>query len=429
MENWSISLPDRQDIKVVTLMGKGLTVLGCVILVLAGMVLVTDGIAAALPVVILAVPLLLLGIYISKSCAASVHLVPQGIAVTRGDRLLRQYPREELGLFFRIKWFDGKHMADYLGISTHSMEGLAQLREDQLKKGVFTKEELPFRKQKENWQHTFAMEYLMRRAQWSAVSCWKNDIIWLELNPQVLALLRHLYPEVACDQFIRQDYKGLTSPWTDPDPHEFARSRSGNIKADRAGSYGLLVLAAIPLAVELYLMVAHGGGLDLLFIGILFAACMGRIVYAFRGETDLFRISPLGMDVRRGNRQAVHIPAEQIRLIVKSEPRGLTTVAVSREKMLFVSKLAAEELARRELEAKAGSYAQACRQVSRWQEYAVFNYLSRSWNEMAEPSSDVQRMVWNAQREESLRAMFPDAQFWDLTADALYEDLFEEKGN
>ena len=48
---------------------------------------------------------------------------------------------------------------------------------------------------------------------------------------------------------------------------------------------------------------------------------------------------------------------------------------------------------------------------------------------MAEPSSDVQRMVWNAQREESLRAMFPDAQFLDLTADTLFEDLFEEKGN
>ena len=83
-----------------------------------------------------------------------------------------------------------------LCLSLLSVEELACCREEILKKGVFTKTELPFRKRKAGWQEEFAGEYL-QQPKLRDCKFWKDSpAIWLSFAPAAVIYLKAQYPHI-----------------------------------------------------------------------------------------------------------------------------------------------------------------------------------------------------------------------------------------
>lgn len=195
----------------------------------------------------LALVFLLLGGFQLLHLVKKVHLVPQGIAVTLWGRTLVRYPIEEIGMFFAVEWWE-KGWVRHLGISTQTPEQFTQIREKELQKGVFTRDELKFRKRVPYWQQIFRQEYLLKRAKMAWAIPWKWDILWLDLTPDTLATLRHFYPQVPWEYLRRKGDQLHVSEWKDKETMVFSRGRSNDLGTEEKISLGFLGFLSIPFS-------------------------------------------------------------------------------------------------------------------------------------------------------------------------------------
>ena len=364
-------------------------------------------------ILVFAMPLLLLGSVYLLSAMAKIHLVPQGIAVTLFDKTVRQYPVERIGAFFGVEWWE-KGWGRMLGISLHTPEELTALRERQLQKGLFTRDELKFRKRREDWQCVFRMEYLLKRAKLHHLTGWKRDILWMNLNPDTVALLRTIYPEVPWEYLRMKDHLGMDSPWEDKNPTRFPRSRGAESESDRV----LLLFMGLFLGAMLAVVVLVDGCETLLLLVGLFALIFGLLYYDSLGESDVFYLSHSGIRIMRGKKEHSVMFAEEIRTILKCESLHSNTYSVGPS--LMISTVETGDLIQRELTASGSAYASLAVRIPDWEKRVLLRGCYRQKRSAKAKDSDCQLLAWNVQREQTLRELFPNAQWIDLTMEAMY---------
>lgn len=115
-------------------------------------------------------------------------LFPEGVQVRVFGKVLGQLPAAEMKLLCVV----GGAQAQYLCLSGWSLEELAQRREENLQRGLLTRQDLPLLKRNPDWQEHFAKEYLLRSGNFSR----KIPVLWIPFDPVVAIFLRRLYPQL-----------------------------------------------------------------------------------------------------------------------------------------------------------------------------------------------------------------------------------------
>lgn len=346
--------------------------------------------------------------------AEKVHLVPQGIAVTLWGRTLARYPIEEIGMFFAVEWWE-KGWVRVLGVSTRTPEEITRIREMQLKKGIFTRDELKFRKHVPDWQQTFRQEYLLKRARLAWATLWKQDILWLGLTPDNLAMLRHFYPEVSWEYLRRkEDRIGNVLDWKDKETTVFSRARNSTPQTEK------IILACLGiLIVPFFLLAMFAGGVPTLCIMLCeFGAILGILLCLGQGDSDMFYLSAAGIRIMRGKQEHATMFAADIRTIIKSE--GNSALGEIRGLSIMVSTASPEELIKRAMAAVENTDSAVMTEIPGWEQRALFRFCTRLGRKGRAKNSDCQMLCWNLQREETLRRLYPDAEWIDLTPETIY---------
>lgn len=167
------------------LLAMSLTLLGS----LAGL---SDTAMAVIVILLVLCPYGALGMAVAMPLYCYMSAGEQNIEIFLFGRMIRQIPISQIKLICAV----GNEMNHNLCISTLEVEALARRREEALKKGVFTKDELPFRKRRAGWQERFAKEYLLR-PRWRDCRVRAEDIIiWLNIDIISILYLRSRYPHI-----------------------------------------------------------------------------------------------------------------------------------------------------------------------------------------------------------------------------------------
>lgn len=346
--------------------------------------------------------------------AKKIHLVPQGIAVTLWGRTLVRYPIEEIGMFFAVEWWE-KGWVRVLGVSTHTPEEITQIREIQLQKGIFTRDELKFRKRVPDWQQIFRQEYLLKRGKSAWLMPWKQDILWLGLTPDNLAILRHFYPEVSWEYLCRkEDRIGNVLDWKDKETTVFSRARNSTPQTEK------IILACLGILImPFFLLALFAGGVPTLCIMLCeFGAILGILFCFGQGDSDMFYLSAAGIRIMRGKQEHAAMFAADIRTIIKCE--GNSALGEIGGLSMMVSTASPEELIKRAVAAGENAGSAVMTEIPGWEQRALFRFCARLGRKARAKNSDCQMLSWNLQREETLRRLYPDAEWIDLTPETIY---------
>lgn len=346
--------------------------------------------------------------------AKKVHLVSQGIAVTLWGRTLVRYPIEEIGMFFAIEWWE-KGWVRLMGVGIHTPEEIALLREKQLQKGVFTRDELKFRKRVPDWQRIFRQEYLLKRGKSAWMMPWKQDILWLAFNPDNAALLRYLYPQVPWEYLRRRDdWIADRYAWKDRDPVVFPRARGSEPKTQQATMICFAIFMIPMLIAALFI-----DGLEMLSMLVVeFGLILGILLSLSRGDSDMFHLSAAGIRILRGKQEYAAMFAGEIRTILKCEGGGI--VGEFGGLSMVVSTVTAEELIQRSLVSAQPLCGELSGEIPGWEKRALIRLCTQLVTKAKSKNADCQVMSWNSQREQSLRELYPNAEWIDLTTEAIY---------
>ena len=379
--------------------------------VIGGLATVFGSPMTALFIILLGVPYGMLALPLLLNIWIKIRLFPQGIAITLGNKTLMQYPREQIGMFCTVEWWE-KGWCRMMGISTHSPEELTALREQELQKGVFTRQEVKFRKRVENWQGLFREEYLVRRARALLLAPWKTDILWLDLNPEVQALLRHLYPEIRWENLRRKwDMSHKNTEWSDKDSMAFTRTGGPGNEKD------MMILLMVFVAIPLILMTVFDG-LELMILPAgFFCVLIGIMAWLCRGESDVFCLSSTGIRIMRRKQEHAVLFASDIRTVIKCECS--TMVGEFGGHAVIVSTASAKELAQRGLQLMDPSCAGAMVNIPGWERAALYRMCMQTGRKAKMKDGDCQILRWNQQREQTLRELYPQAEWIDVTVQEL----------
>lgn len=115
-------------------------------------------------------------------------LFPEGVQVRVFGKILRQIPVSDMKILCAV----GDDREQYLCLSSWDLEELAERREKVLRRGIFTRQDLPFLKRKPDWQECFAKEYLLHPKRFSR----NFPVLWFSFDPVVVIFLRRLYPHL-----------------------------------------------------------------------------------------------------------------------------------------------------------------------------------------------------------------------------------------
>jgi len=117
---------------------------------------------------------------------------PEGIQIRMFGKVLQQIPVSDFKLLCGVE----NDRSYSLCLSVWNLEELALRREEILQKGHFSRQDLPFRKQRAGWQERFAKEYLLK-PKWSIRKLHTGTpLLWLRFDPVVITYLRRLYPQL-----------------------------------------------------------------------------------------------------------------------------------------------------------------------------------------------------------------------------------------
>lgn len=103
----------------------------------------------------------------------------------------------------------GNYREDYLCLTCRSVEDLAHQQEKRLRKSLLNRHDIPLLKRKDNWQDTFAREYLsyIRRKPFGFIQ--NRNAVMLPMDPALHYILRQLYPHLPY-----RNLTGITSAYS-----------------------------------------------------------------------------------------------------------------------------------------------------------------------------------------------------------------------
>lgn len=362
-----------------------------------------------------------LGVYLFCRGRFWLHLTPDRVALYRHGRKQWEMPGEAIHFFWKSAPIpEGSGQFYSFGISFLKPETLTQRREAQLQKGRFSRDELKFRKRAPGWEMLFQREYLRRNQNRFPSAQRQPELLALggNGNSWILRRLMALYPQVPLLDY-REKYADYQYP-QDRRPDRFCRgcqNKSESTLAVCAFAFLMLPLAAILLFID--------GGPHWPVVPACAAILLG-IYLLFRaeeaGELEELEPRPEGIRIYRKNKPAVLFPAHQIRTVafaVIQEGHNFTS------RQLVISPQSVEALARAERE--------------RTQKFPFFRRLPAGKPLLAETEDlALRRLRWQCtfgtyrskkifflhyapERLETLRKMYPQAEFIGLEPDILQE--------
>lgn len=395
--------------------------LGLGLLALLPAVIRENGWIAALLFALLLIPVSALALNMGVSAliqaAGYLELAPEEVRVRLFGCKIFSLPADELaGLYIawvRVKFGHGWQ----IGLSDHSIPELAQLQEQRLAKGIFTRNELPFMKRSGDWQRKFAEQYLLRDARREQLffhgvkkpgKVQRKGILWLGWSEDLLALLRYMYPYVPVETVPCKEAQWSCHNGKDKDPTRFCRGFE-NIK----NATPVWVLAAFLAIICLWPLLLlflwpADPGMWSVEIGycVLMPAMMGpALLYGWQ-DSDIFTLTQEGISIERGKRKEF-FPASGIFAILsrpKETGKGDIRICLAdRQTCIDRQILWLQKRKNRRL------WLQAIRQLPDWEHWLMVGYCTRSrWN-LGKKQAPVQRILYTPQREQMLRQLYPDA--------------------
>lgn len=386
----------------------GLGILGLAIYVALGGLFME-----ALSISIFAVLSLGLGGASLLQCLIWVHFVPEGIALTLGQYTLRRMPIEEVRLACRVQSRTKNSRVTRTLLSGYTLEGLTALREKQLLQSPYMRSNVPYRKRHPDWQRQFAAEYLHSKNRSMEFGYLKPRLLWLDHLPELDAILETMYPD---RPIIREDFiepQSISStPWTDRDRLHFCR---GQCKAAERPILGTLCMVFIlsPLMPLLF-----PEALSAIVPAVLLSGIFLTLWLLGRDEYDVVHPEAEGIRLTRAGRPLAFLPADQIRVILRSQ---MSTLSFSHG-LLVVTTLTPEEVVAREME-RLSRTARGRRMLRSWQqlpgwEERLFVRSCLRLPTIENPQSRGILVMANAPgRADTLEELFPNAQ--PVTVDKL----------
>lgn len=161
------------------------------------------------------------------------------------------------------------------------------------------------------------------------------------------------------------------------------------------------------------------GGAQLLAVMIFMVGAIIALGVCFdRSSVDVFHLSDAGIRIMRGKQERAVMFASDIRTMIKYEVGGAT--AAWGESAVVVSTASSEELIKRAVVAGENAGSAVVTEIPGWEQRALFRFCARLGRKARAKNSDCQMLCWNLQREETLRKLYPEAEWIDLTAEAIY---------
>lgn len=122
----------------------------------------------------------------------SMVLFPEGAQIRFCNQVIRQIPVSELKLICGV----GKFKTHFLCLSPWNIEELAQRREERMRKGMFTKHDLPFIKRSPEGESRLAKEYLLKGVWRLPKFRTETAVLRIPFDPVVAIYLRRMYPQL-----------------------------------------------------------------------------------------------------------------------------------------------------------------------------------------------------------------------------------------
>ena len=151
----------------------------------------------------IALALLFLGLKCLVKSQVRVHLVPEGIALSVFGRTFRTYPAEELRLACFVDKGTYQESNVFLCVSCHDIEALALLRKQTLQKNFYTRTNIPFRQRKNDWQRTFAREFLRQQTRILPWAIPEKGVFYMVATQERKALIEQMYPQLPWEDLTR----------------------------------------------------------------------------------------------------------------------------------------------------------------------------------------------------------------------------------
>jgi hypothetical protein len=120
----------------------------------------------------------------------------------------------------------------------------------------------------------------------------------------------------------------------------------------------------------------------------------------------------------RGKQEHAAMFAADIRTIIKCE--GNSALGEIGGLSMMVSTASPEELIKRAVAAGENAGSAVMTEIPGWEQRALFRFCARLGRKARAKNSDCQMLSWNLQREETLRRLYPDAEWIDLTPERIY---------
>ena len=350
------------------------------------------------------------GLKVTFESFLTVHLVPEGIAVTVFGKNLRLYPVEHIQTFYHRKSVN----FHWIAVSCVSEEELVKRREETLRRGFFSKSGVDYKMTRPNWQAWFLRDQLKAEVRKALLNPLQEDFWWIEFAPERKGFLRGMYANVPWKN-VKVESTYTPTPWKDENEDVFCR---GLCKVTgRLGAkvlvliFSLLPLAIVPFlpldSIPVFLAVLLGmGGISALFAALWMLS---------RGEYDELWCYPDRLIITRKNKELEVIPAEEVRTVLRGrfEQKGGSRefLAVSR----FTEKELAEKILPRCRMPEQKRIAQACGQLPE-RDKLLLSWYSGRWAELSVYGvPGTVSLIHTPRREEVLKERYPGAKWVDIT--------------
>jgi len=348
-----------------------------------------------------------------------VHLVPEGIAMSVFGHTFRTYPAEELKLACFVDKGTYQESNVFLCVSCHDLNGLAQLREQALRKNPYTRTNIPYRQRANNWRQTFAREYLRSRSGMLPWALPRKGIFYMVTSPERKALVEQMFPGLPWEDLTRLPEHYYHKP-TLPDnlkarepetPENFLRSHRH--------------VEDLPLV---SMVLVFGPSCVFLFGGIAFLEGTAGIVLSVVSMVwlfgSLFSLIPLewkwvsaredGIHVRWGKREVRFLPEAEIRTVYCFDYKVKGGVC----RYMAVTKLTPEEVADRQSaymrrSGRRRECLDAYSLAKNWPLCAQRHYLSRRMLLFGQWDRELLILAHAPQREEWLKSRYPNVEWVD----------------
>ncbi len=155
-------------------------------------------------------PPVLFFLFIIADCLFSVHkirLTKDSLLLTWCGIPVKSISLDELRLLCAV----GNEQYDLLCLTCHSPDELAQMEEADMLRNYFSKDELPFLKQKADYRDSFARKQALRLSQKPFLLLRNEKTLFLRMDPLLLQQIRALYPELPYRNYT--DCKKYTIPY------------------------------------------------------------------------------------------------------------------------------------------------------------------------------------------------------------------------